>query len=257
LSGAPFVLVPCDNRVLNGHPFHVLGKKYADALHDVGGCLPLLLPTGGLRDIESYLALVDGIMLTGSPSNVDPTHFGQAVHDPALPLDPDRDGVTLPLVRTAIARGIPLLAICRGLQELNVALGGSLHQAVHAVPGRRDHRAPAGPPEVQYGLAHEVEAIAGGMLERTVGSRRFQVNSVHGQGIDRLADGLAVEATAPDGQIEAVRVVAHAGFALAVQWHPEWQAAANPVSVRLFGAFGAACRAARSRRERTAAEHAA
>lgn len=248
-SRPPFVLIPCDNRMIGLHPFHVLGKKYADAIHDVAGCLPLLLPTSGVADVQAYLELADGVLLPGSPSNVHPSHFGREVHDPGLPLDPERDNVTLPLIRTAVERGIPLFAICRGLQEINVALGGSLHQAVQEVEGKRDHRAPeVDDAELQYGPVHEVEVAAGGVFERIVGERRFLVNSLHGQGIERLAEGLAVEATAPDGIVEAVRVSAHPGFAIGTQWHPEWQAVRNPVSARLFQAFGDACRALRDRR---------
>lgn len=238
----PFVLIPCDNRLLGQQYFHVLGRKYADAVHDAAGCLPLLVPTGSRADIEAYLQLADGILLTGSPANVHPSHFGEPVRDPALPLDPERDAVTLPLVHRAIDRGIPLLAVCRGLQEINVALGGSLHQALHAA-GFADHREDTSQPlDVQYGPAHEVETTAGGMLEGIAGTRRFTVNSLHGQGIARLAAGLAVEATSPDGVIEAVRLTKHPGFALAVQWHPEWKATDNPLSMKIFGAFGAACR---------------
>lgn len=245
----PFVLIPCDNRKLGHHPFHVLGKKYCDAVHDVAQCLPLLLPTSGIADYEIYLGLADGVLLPGSPSNVHPSHFGREVHDPSLPLDPDRDNVTLPLIRRCVEQGIPLLAICRGLQEINVALGGSLHQAVQEVPGKRDHRPPdEDDVEVQYGPVHDVEAVAGGLLERVVGARRFRVNSLHGQGIERLAAGLVVEAVAPDGIVEAVSIVGHPGFALGTQWHPEWQAASNPVSIRLFQAFGEACRGMRDRR---------
>ncbi|MFN9212860.1 MAG: gamma-glutamyl-gamma-aminobutyrate hydrolase family protein [Betaproteobacteria bacterium] len=240
---APFVLIPCDNRLLGQQYFHVLGRKYADALHDAAGGLPLLVPTGSRADIDAYLQLADGILLTGSPANVHPSHFGERVRDPALPLDPERDAVTLPLVHRAIERGIPLLAVCRGLQEINVALGGSLHQALHEA-GFADHREnPKQLLDEQYGPAHEVEATAGGMLEGITGTRRFTVNSLHGQGIARLAEGLAVEATSPDGVIEAVRLTQHPGFALALQCHPEWKATQNPLSTKIFGAFGAACRA--------------
>ncbi len=245
----PFVLIPCDNRMLGKHPFHVLGKKYADAVHDVAQCLPLLLPTSGIADYDTYLDHADGVLLPGSPSNVHPANFGREVHNPALPLDPDRDNVTLPLIRMCVERAIPLFAICRGLQEVNVALGGSLHQAVQEVQGKRDHRArDEDDVETQYGPVHEVEAVADGMFERIVGERRFLVNSLHGQGIEKLGAGLTVEATAPDGIVEAVSVSAHPGFAIGTQWHPEWQAARNPISTRLFQAFGDACRAARDRR---------
>ncbi len=240
----PFVLIPCDHRLLGRQYYHVLGRKYADAVHDAAGCLPLLVPTGSRADIDAYLDLADGILLTGSPANVHPSHFGEAVRDPALPLDPERDAVALPLVHRAIARGLPLLAVCRGLQEINVALGGSLHQALHEVEGFADHREnEAAPLDEQYGAAHEIEATAGGLLEQIAGARRLTVNSLHGQGIARLAQGLSVEARAPDGVIEAVRLTAHPGFALALQWHPEWKATENPLSMKILSAFGAACRA--------------
>jgi len=248
-SRTPFVLIPCDNRMLGGHPFHVLGRKYSDAVHDGAGCHALLLPTGGDPDLLAYLELADGVLLTGSPANVHPRHFGQSVHDPELPLDPARDDVTLPLVRLAVERGLPLFAICRGLQEINVALGGTLMQAIQEEPGRLDHRAdPRVDVALQYEPSHPVDIVAGGELDRILGVRRLQVNSLHGQGIDRLAPGLRIEAQAPDGTVEAVHISAHAGFALAVQWHPEWKVLQNPASAALFRAFGEACRAARARR---------
>jgi putative glutamine amidotransferase len=247
MSEAVFCLIPGDTRILGNHAHHVFGRKYVDAVRDVARCVPLLVATGEGIDLAPYLELASGVMLTGSPSNVDPAHFGQAVLDPSLPLDPGRDAVTLPLVRRATELGMPLLAVCRGLQEINVALGGSLHQAVHAVAGRSDHRGRAGSAEEQYGPAHEVEVVAGSRLERLAGARRLTVNSVHGQGIDRIAPGLAVEAVAPDGTIEAVRIVDHPGFGLALQWHPEWRVHESPVSTAIYAAFGDACRAYRRR----------
>jgi len=246
---APFVLIPCDNRMLGGHPFHVLGHKYSDAVRHAALCHPLLLPTGGDPDLLAYLELADGILLTGSPANVHPRHFGQSVRDPELPLDQGRDDVTLPLVRLAVERGLPLLAICRGLQEINVALGGTLLQAIQEEPGRLDHRAdPYADVELQYAPSHPVDIVAGGELDRILGVRQLQVNSLHGQGIDRLAHGLRVEAQAPDGTVEAVHISAHPGFALAVQWHPEWKVLQNPASTALFRAFGDACRRIKARR---------
>lgn len=248
---APFVLIPCDNRMLGGHPFYVLGRKYADAVHDAAGCQPLLLPASHPADLAAYAAVADGVLLTGSPANVHPKHFGQAVRDPALPLDQERDQVTLPLVRLAVEQGLPLFAICRGLQEINVALGGTLSQAVHEEPGRFDHRADPGRDiEEQYGPSHPVDIVAGGELDRILDARELQVNSLHGQGIDRLAAGLRVEARARDGTVEAVHVTEHPGFALAVQWHPEWKVLENPASLRLFRAFGDACRMRLARRQR-------
>ncbi|SPE21627.1 gamma-Glu-GABA hydrolase [Burkholderiales bacterium] len=249
----PYVMIPCDNRVIGGHLYYALGRKYADAVRVASDCLPLLVPTGGASEFRPYLELADGILLTGSPANVHPSHFGQELRDPALPLDEERDSVTLPLVRLAIEHGIPLLAICRGLQEVNVAMGGSLHQAIHEVPGKRDHRENlSAAPEKQYGPAHDVEIVAGSLLEQIVGERRITVNSLHGQGIDSLAPGLTAEAIAPDHVIEAVRVGAHPGFSLGVQWHPEWKVLENPVSVRIFRAFGEACRVYRLGRSRGA-----
>lgn len=241
----PVVLVPACNRMLGPHPFHIAGKKYIDALR-LAGVLPLVVPGASTDELDPLLDLADGILLTGSPSNVHPRHFGEDVHDRKLPLDPARDDWTLPLIPKALARGLPLFAICRGFQEANVALGGSLHQAVQEVSGYQDHRdADDAPVEVQYGPAHPVRVRAGGVLERLLGLQEFTVNSLHGQGVNRLAEGLRVEAVAPDGLVEAFSVESGPGFSLCVQWHPEWQAASNPVSLSLLQAFGAACQAYR------------
>ena len=241
----PVVLVPACNRHIGQHPFHVAGKKYIDAVR-LAGCQPLVVPSAALDEIDGLLDIADGVLLTGSPSNVHPSRFGEAVHDADLPLDAERDDWVLALIPRALARGVPLFGICRGFQETNVALGGSLHQAVQEVEGQHDHRAPQGAPAEQaYGFAHAVVVEPGGRLESMIDSAQFEVNSVHGQGVNRLAQGLRVEARAPDGLVEAFSVEEAAGFNLCVQWHPEWQAADNPVSVRLFQAFGAACAAYR------------
>ena len=246
----PIVLVPACNRMLGEHPFSIAGKKYLDAVR-LAGCLPLVVPSADANEFDALLDLADGVLLTGSPSNVHPRHFGEAVLNPALPLDTDRDDWTLPLIPRVLERGIPLFAICRGFQETNVALGGSLHQAVHEVDGQHDHRgasATGGDAEAQYGVAHHVFVERGGTLDAILGHREIDVNSVHGQGVNRLADGLQVEARAPDGLVEAFSMPGSAGFNLCVQWHPEWKAAQNPVSVKLFKAFGHACERFRSRR---------
>ncbi|HWH84101.1 MAG TPA: gamma-glutamyl-gamma-aminobutyrate hydrolase family protein [Burkholderiaceae bacterium] len=250
----PVVLVPACNRPLGEHPFHVVGRKYIDAVR-LAGALPLVVPTARPDEFDALLALADGVLLTGSRSNVHPSHFDAAVHDPSLPLDPDRDAWTLPLIPRALALGLPLFAICRGFQELNVALGGTLHQAVQEVPGHDDHRAPDdAPAERQYAPAHDVTLQPGGLLAQLLDTPRVRVNSVHGQGIARLARGLRVEALAPDGLVEAASVAGTRGFQLGVQWHPEWQAAGNPVSRRLLEAFGAACVAFRTRRRQAQRE---
>jgi putative glutamine amidotransferase len=244
----PVVLVPACNRVLGHHPFHIAGHKYVEAVR-LAGALPLVVPNARPDEVDALLELADGVLLTGSPSNVHPQHFDEGVHDPDLPLDQARDAWTLPFVPKLLERGVPLLAICRGLQETNVALGGTLHQAIHRVPGFTDHRADDdAPAEAQYGPAHDVTVEPGGVLERLLPARSFAVNSLHGQGVARLAPGLRVEARAPDGVIEAFSVPDAPGFALAVQWHPEWRAADNPVSMAMLRAFGDACRAYRARR---------
>jgi putative glutamine amidotransferase len=237
--------------MLGQHPFHVAGKKYIDAVR-LAGCMPLIVSSAMPDELDALLDLAHGVLLTGSASNVHPSHFDEAVHDPALPLDLDRDAWTLPLIRRVIARGLPLFGICRGFQEANVALGGTLHQAVQELAGRHDHRsADDAAAEIQYGPAHEIAVQPGGVLEQILGclpnAGRVKVNSVHGQGVNRLAAGLRTEALAPDGLIEAFSVSDARGFNLCVQWHPEWQAANNPISMRLFKAFGAACEAYRDR----------
>jgi len=238
----PLVLVPACNRLLGDHAFHVAGKKYIDFVRLAGG-LPLVVPDAAEGEWRALLELADGVLLTGSASNVHPRHFDEPVHDTTLPLDEARDAWTLPLIRETLARGVPLFGICRGTQETNVALGGSLHQAVHGVPGMADHRGAAdAAAAVQYGLAHPVSVEPGGVLAGIVGGANFQVNSVHGQAVNRLARGLRVEARAPDGLVEAFSLDAAAGFNLCVQWHPEWQAALNPQSRQLAQAFGDACR---------------
>ena len=243
----PVVLVTSCNQMMGEHPFHIAGRKYVDAVR-LAGALPLIAPPFDEGELDGLLDVADGVLLTGSPSNVHPSHFGEGVHDPALPLDPERDAWTLKIIPRCIARGIPLLAICRGTQEANVALGGSLHQAVQEVPGHLDHRAPEGKPAaVRYGLAHPVDVVPGGVLEGIVGRASFEVNSVHGQGVKALAPGLRVEAVAPDGVIEAFSMPTAPGFNLCLQWHPEWQAADNPVSMKLLRAFGAAVRTYRDR----------
>jgi len=237
----PVVLVPACNRQLGHHPFHIVGKKYVEAVR-LAGCQPLVVPSASPDELDALLELADGLLLTGSPSNVHPSHFDEGVHNPDLPLDTERDAWTLPLIPKALARGVPLLAICRGTQETNVALGGSLHQAVQDVPGFKDHRSDdSAPVEVQYGPSHSVTVEPGGVLARMLDRTTFQVNSLHGQAVNRLAPGLSVDARSPDGVIEAFSRPEAPGFNLCVQWHPEWQAASNPVSMQILAAFGAAC----------------
>ena len=241
----PVVLIPADVKQIGEHPFHAVGQKYILAAAQAAGALPLLVPAiSDHMDIEELVAMADGVMLTGSPSNVHPSHFGQSVLNPALPLDTARDALTLKLIRATVNAGVPLLAICRGFQELNVAFGGSLHQAVQEVADLNDHReAKDLPLDAQYAVAHSVKLVANGKLENILGVNEIMVNSLHGQGINRLGAGLSAEAFALDGLVEAVRVEEAATFAIGVQWHPEWKVLENPHYLAIFKAFGEACRA--------------
>jgi putative glutamine amidotransferase len=231
--------------MIGPHPFHVVGEKYITAVREGSNALPLLIPVlEPALAPEEVLGAVDGLLFTGSPSNVAPKLYGGAAPRPGVLQDAFRDATTLPLLNAAIALGKPVLCICRGFQELNVALGGTLYQHVEEVPGRRDHReAKDAPLEVQYGPAHDVTVQEGGLLAGWVRERSFAVNSLHSQGIDRLAPSLRAEAVAPDGQIEAVSMPAARGFLFAAQWHPEWAYRDNPVSRAIFAAFGQALRA--------------
>jgi putative glutamine amidotransferase len=224
--------------------YHVIGDKYVRAVSGGSDCLPLLIPAlGDWHDPEDLAERLDGIMLTGSPSDVEPHHYDGPPAPTGLSHDPQRDATTLPLIRHALERGIPVLAVCRGIQELNVALGGSLHQRLHEVPGRLDHRArkdldTAG----RYATGHRISIRPEGPLAALLGKTETYINSLHGQGIDRLAGPLTAEATAPDGTIEAVSMPDACGFLVGVQWHPEWRYWENADSRAIFKAFGDACR---------------
>lgn len=200
----------------------------------------LIPPLGTLMEAEGWLDRLDGILVPGSPSNVQPHHY----NGPAAPADeledPERDATTLPLLRAAVARGLPVLAICRGLQEMNVAFGGSLHSRLHLLEGREDHRGHGETQEERYRHRHEIGTE--GLLRAITGRADMPVNSVHMQGIDRVAKTLVVEARAPDGTVEAIRPASATGFQLAVQWHPEWRFDQDAPSTALFRAFGEACR---------------
>lgn len=241
----PLIGIPADRRMIGLHPFHAVGEKYARAVLEAASAVPLLIPSLGPElGIEELIERLDGLLFTGSPSNVEPRHYQGTPSAPGTLHDAARDATTLPLIVQAVGAGVPVLGICRGFQEMNVAFGGTLHQQLHEVPGHLDHRDDERQPlEVQYGPAHEVLLEPGGLLASLAGTSRLTVNSLHGQGVDRLGSGLTVEARAPDGVIEAFRVTAAEAFAVAVQWHPEWQVMSNPFSRALFAAFGAAAMA--------------
>ena len=197
-------------------------------------------------DADEVVDTVDGILLTGSPSNVAPKLYGGPAPRAGVLQDERRDATTMPLIKRIVERGVPLLALCRGFQELNVAYGGTLHQHVEEVAGRFDHREDKNQPlDVQYAPVHDVHLTPGGRLEMLAGTSSIKVNSLHSQGIDRLGAGLAVESVAPDGQVEGVRVREAKGFAIGVQWHPEWRFWESDFSKALFAAFGAAMTARR------------
>jgi putative glutamine amidotransferase len=247
----PLVWLPACHRHLDlGDPggYTLLADRYVAAVTALG-LQPILFPMAGAADVVDLLALVDAVLLTGSPSNVDATRFGSA----ALPtdlLDPRRDGLTMALVPAALRSGTPLFGVCRGLQEMNVALGGSLHQQLHAEPGLLDHREPDDPDlAVQFATRHEVRLAPGSAFAQWAGGTTAMVNSLHGQGIKRLGTGLVAEALAPDGLVEGVRAANANAFAFGVQWHPEWRHESNPFYARTLEAFAQACVAHQWRRE--------
>jgi putative glutamine amidotransferase len=247
----PVVLMSMGAQERKGHAYQVMTHKYITPLVELSGCVPLLAPSCcGTDDIEQYLSMVDGVYLTGAGSNIDPALYGQENLTPTKGQDRDRDLFDIPLIRAALARGLPLFGICRGMQEINVALGGSIHQKAYELPGIRDHREDTSAPvAVQYADSHGVRALPGSWFAELMGTAEFPVNSLHGQAVDRLGTGVEALAHAEDGLIEAIHVPDAAQFTLAVQWHPEWQAAENPHSVKIFQAFGDACREQAARRD--------
>jgi putative glutamine amidotransferase len=240
----PIIGVPADRRMLGAHPFHAVGEKYLTAVLREGGALPLVIPSlGDELGLPELLVELDGLLFTGSPSNVEPSRYGGDASRPGTLHDPERDATTLSLIPRAIAAGVPVLGICRGFQEINVAFGGTLWQHVHEVPGQAvHHEDPAAPLDTQYGPAHSVTLTPGGLLASISGAERVMVNSLHHQGVRALGAGLIAEAYAEDGLIEAFRVRDARRFALAVQWHPEWKPAQSAFSTALFKAFGDAAR---------------
>jgi putative glutamine amidotransferase len=242
----PLIGIPADRRLLGLQAYHLAGEKYIAAALDAAGAIPVIVPSLGRElNYEGLLDSLDGLLFTGSPSNVEPHHYRGEPSAAGTLHDPHRDDTTLPLIPRAVGAGVPVLGICRGFQEMNVAFGGTLWQQLQEVPGCIDHREDKSDSlEQQYAAAHEIALVPGGILQRLAGgAERLQVNSLHAQGVKDLAPGLTAEARAPDGIIEAFRVTAARSFALAVQWHPEWQVLKNKFSMALFAEFGAACRA--------------
>lgn len=240
----PLIGLPSDRKQIGHHPFQAVGEKYLRAVVDGSGGLPLMIPSlSPPLDLRALLSRLDGLLLTGAHSNIEPHHYSDEPSYLGNEHDPARDATTLSIVPLAIELRVPVLALCRGCQEVNVALGGTLYQKVHEQPGFDDHREdPDEPLGVQYAPSHPIDLVPGGLLERIAGGPVAQVNSLHGQGLRALGRGLVVEARARDGLVEAVRLDDPGPFLLGVQWHPEWRVGENPFYLGIFQAFAAACR---------------
>jgi putative glutamine amidotransferase len=245
---APLVGLPADSKPIGLHRYQAVGEKYVRGIIDGAGAIPLLIPSmSPALPLRELLEQLDGLFLTGSYSNIEPHHYSSEPSYPGNLHDPGRDATTLSMVPLAIQMRVPVLAVCRGMQEVNVALGGSLHQRVQEVPDLHDHREDESAPlDEQYGPGHSVSLS--GSLARIAGAPSAIVNSLHGQGINQVAPGLLVEATAPDGLVEGVRLDSNEAFLLAVQWHPEWKVTQNPFYLGIFQEFAAACRARAAQR---------
>ena len=242
----PLIGIPANVHELPEHTIliHGTGENYIEAVQDGAGAVPMLIPAlGAEADMGALIDHIDGLLLTGGRANVEPHHYdGPPFPDDEI-RDPARDSTVLPLIRACIDAGVPVFGTCRGIQEINVALGGSLHYRVHQVPGMMDHRmAREGDLDHRFRLTHSLALTPGGLLADLAGVTDVMVNSLHGQGIDRLADGLVVEATAPDGLVEAVRLEDAKSFTIGVQWHAEWRFAEHSLSLALLEAFGEAAR---------------
>ncbi len=244
------VAVPADVREFENYRWHASPATYLAAIRDVAGAVPVIVPAlADDGDLDTLFGRIDGVLVTGSISNVHPELYGVAPTARHEPFDRERDRLSLAMIRRAIEGAIPLLAICRGHQELNVALGGTLATEIQDNEGSMDHRAPEHPEQAgRFALRHPVSPEPGGALEALVGAAPFAVNSLHRQAISDLAPGLRVEARAADGTIEAVSVAAAPAFTLGVQWHPEYWAASDAPSRAIFEAFATACRNRRDAR---------
>ena len=240
----PLVGVISDRRKDGNHYFHMVGEKYLQALASGANAYPVALPSlAGGFDVVDVIGRLDGLLLTGSPSNMEPAHYFGGPSEPGTWHDPERDVAALALIPAALRIGLPLFAVCRGHQEINVAFGGSLHQLVHEVPGYLVHKEnPDDPLDVQYGPSHQVEFVEGGLLRQITGETGSTINSLHSQAIDKLGEKLKVEAISEDGLIEGFTIPEAPGFTLSLPWHPEWKMMENPTSLSIFKAFGDACR---------------
>ncbi|MBD8876774.1 gamma-glutamyl-gamma-aminobutyrate hydrolase family protein [Roseibium polysiphoniae] len=241
----PLILVTADVKPLDGYDWHAAPSTYLQATLSGADAIPVILPSLGAEvDLDAVLDRVDGVLATGSRSNVNPQLYGAEATEANGPYDAARDATTLPLLRRAVERGIPVFAICRGMQELNVAFGGTLLTEIQEMAGRSDHRAPTSEhQDERFRIAHTVDVASGGQLGKVIGDEKFEVNSLHRQALGDLGKGLKIEAQADDGTIEAVSVTGAKGYVVATQWHPEYWVASDGPSQKLFKAFGDAARA--------------
>ncbi|MBC8268535.1 MAG: gamma-glutamyl-gamma-aminobutyrate hydrolase family protein [Rhodospirillaceae bacterium] len=243
-SPPPIIGVSGCRKDIDGYDYDSAPHMFVDALEKACGAVPLIVPTlGAALDRKTLIAHVDGLLFTGSVSNVEPHHYDGPDSVEGTAHDPHRDATTLPLIVEAVEAGVPIFCICRGFQELNVAYGGSLHQRVFEVPGLLDHRSDRTQPmDIRFDLAHEMSLVEDSYFAALAGSTTIMVNSLHGQGIERVGDGLSVQAIAPDGLVEGLTVNGARRFAAGVQWHPEFKVMDNSFSRALFEAFAESAR---------------
>ena len=235
-------------RIENRFATQMVGERNLRAVAEVAGALPLMFAgSPEITDVAALLDAVDGVVLTGARANVHPTRFGSEPDPRHEPYDVNRDDLALALSEACVARGVPLFGICRGLQEMNVAFGGSLHPEIRELPGRMNHRMPRlesgeihPDPKVIFADRHDVSLVPGGAFAKILKRETIRVNSLHGQGILEPGKRVVVEGVAEDGTIEAIRIADAPGFALGVQWHAEYDPQRNPVNRALFQAFGEA-----------------
>ena len=241
----PIVGIISNQYLINDqYPAHAGGTMNSEAVSDVAGCLPILIPADPrFVSVEELLEMCDGFMLTGGRPNVHPEEYGEAATEAHGAFDRARDAIALPLVRACVERGQPFLGVCRGFQEVNVAMGGTLYPEIRDLPGRMNHRMPPdGTLEEKFELRHSVSFTEDGPFHHVMGAAEVMTNTLHGQGIKTPGAGVVVDGHAPDGTPEAIYIEGAKGFTLSVQWHPEWDACNDPVSRPLFEAFGAAVR---------------
>lgn len=241
----PIVGIIGNSDFLNGdYPVFTSGTMNVDAVSTVSNCVPILIPADpNMLSVDELLQACDGFLLTGGRPNVHPSEYGEAETDAHGAFDRCRDEITLPLVRACVERGQPFFGVCRGFQEVNVAMGGTLYPEIRDLPGRDNHRMPPdGTQDEKFALRHDVTFTEGGVFHNVLGASRVRTNTLHGQGIKEAGPRVFVDGYAPDGTPEAIYIKDAAGFTLSVQWHPEWQAGIDPVSRPLFEAFGDAVR---------------